>query len=186
MVLLQEVYRYPLRPVEVRLRKMESSPGVKGKLARVFRIGMAPRGHFESFIKFMNQFYMAMMMFTQKPWGPVYKRLFEFDMAPGRGLFLFCRHRWIFGLWAGNYFMMEDENSENMMQKDPDYLLYYTATYSRSLPRNTLNWRTSAHYIEISRIYTFEMMKKAVKLESQYWEEHERNKALKAAAEAAQ
>ena len=96
---------------------------------------------------------------------------------------LFCRHRWIYGFWFSNYFMMEDENNVNMMSRNPDYLLYYIEGYSRVLPRNTLNWRTSAHYIEINRIYCFEMHKRGLQMEMDYWEQHEREKALEAASQ---
>lgn len=183
MVQLQDVYRYLLRPVETRFRAWEEKPGMKGKLAKMFRIGKAPRGFFEAVGKVWNNYYMMLIMFTHRPWGPVYKRLFEFDINPGRGLFLFCRHRWIYGFWFSNYFMMEDENNANMMSRNPDYLLYYIEGYSRILPRNTLNWRTSAHYIEINRIYTFEMMRKAMALEGEYWEQHQRERALEAATQ---
>lgn len=182
MVQLQEVYRYILRPVELRMREWEKKPGLKGKLSRIFRIGKAPPSWADSLAKISNYIYMKLIMFTHRPWGPVYKRLFEFDINPGRLLFLFCRHRGIYFFWFGNYFLVEDQNYIGMMSKDPDYLAYYTVRYHRIFPRNTLNWRTSAHYLEISRIFTFEMMKKCFDLEQQYWEEHLKNKALEMAS----
>jgi hypothetical protein len=36
-----------------------------------------------------------------------------------------------------------------MTSKDPDYLLYYELKFNRKFNRNVLNYRTSAHYLEI-------------------------------------
>jgi hypothetical protein len=70
------------------------------------------------------------------------------DMMPGKFLYPFTRHRWILLFWIGNTFV-KDVNHMNMTAKDPDYLLYYEYRYSRKFPRNVLNYRVSAHYLEI-------------------------------------
>lgn len=120
---------------------------------------------------------MIVFTFTQRPWGPLYKRLFEMDQHPGKLYFPFARHRLILLFWLGNTFN-EDFNHRAMMQKNEDYLLHFNHKYNRRFDRNTLNWRTSAHYLEISRIYMVEMSKKFITIENEMWDEHQRKKAL--------
>ena len=180
MVQVQEVLRHLLRPLEHKFKVWEAAPGFKGKLGRWFRIGKVPTGVVESWSKALGQLYMMLYMFTQRPWGPLYKRLFEFDMHPAKFTYPFARHRWILFFWFGHTFL-EDYNHVNTMAKDQDYLLYYIFKYSRQLPRNSLNYRTSAHYLEISHIYTVEMTKKFLEIEKKMTQEHERKKALRLA-----
>lgn len=177
MVLVQDVLRYLMKPLEIRFRTWESATGFKGKLGRWLRIGKAPPGVFESWAKVFNNYYMMLYMMTQRPWGPLYKRIFEFDMHPGKTTFVFARHRWILFFWLGHNFV-DDLNHASMMAKNSDYLLYYQSKYGRIFPRNSLNWRTSAHYLEIAHIYTVEMTKKLIKLENEMWDEHQREKEL--------
>jgi hypothetical protein len=56
-------------------------------------------------------------------------------------------------------------------------LHYYINKYRRVFPRNGMNWRTSAHYIEISHIYTIEMMKKYSKIYDVAWDKFTRENA---------
>lgn len=177
MVQLQDVYRYLLSPVANRLKDWEAGTGFKAKLGRWFRIGKAPVGVFESWAKAVNIWYMQLFLFTQRPVGPLYKRLFEFDMHPTKGVFLFARHRYILLFWLGNTFV-EDINAVKVTSRNSDYLQYYIEKYKRFFPHNSLNWRTSAHYIEISRIYTTEMTKKFIALERKMLDEQQRKRAL--------
>jgi len=178
MVLVQDVIRFLLNPVEKTFRNWEKSPGFKGKMGRWLRMGRAPQGVVETWAKTLNNWYMMLYMLTQRPWGPLYKRVLEFDMHPSKFTFVFARHRWILFFWLGHTFV-DDTNHANMMAKNHDYLLYYINKYNRQFPRNSLNWRTSAHYLEISHIYTVEMTKKYLEVEKEIWEEHLRQKELR-------
>ena len=177
MVLVQDVLRYFLSPVERTFRKWEAGTGVKSKIARIFRIGNTGPGTFETMLKMMNNYYMWLFYIAQRPWGPLYKRIFEFDMHPTKITFPFFTHTWILLFWFGHSFV-DDQYNERMVQNNSDYLAYYVAKYQRLLPHNALNWRTSAHYVEINRIYTVEMMKKLKVLTRKMNEESQRKKAL--------
>lgn len=177
MVLIQDVYRYLLRPLERTLKTWEQGSGFKSKLGRLFRIGSVGPGVIETIGKLMNNYYMWLFYVTQRPWGPLYKRLFEFDMHPTKFTYPFFTHGWILLVWFGNNFV-EDVYNERMVSSNPDYLQYYVRKYNRLLPHNILNWRTSAHYIEINRIYNIEMSKKVVALTRQVYEDRERQKSL--------
>jgi hypothetical protein len=177
MVQIQDVYRFLLGPVERKFKIWETGTGFKAKVGRWLRIGKAPVGVFESWAKAFNTWYMMLYMLTQRPVGPLYKRLFEFDMQPTKGLYLFARHRYILLFWLGNTFM-EDVNAIKVYSKNSDYLQFYMDKYKRFFPHNSLNWRTSAHYIEISRIYTTEMTKKFLTLERKMLDEHHRKRAF--------
>lgn len=172
MVLIQDVLRYILRPVERKFKVWETAPGLKGKMGRWMRIGKAPMNASEGMLKAANSVYMMLYMFTQRIWGPVYKRAFEMEMHPGKFVYLFTRHRWIMLFWLGHTFM-DDTVHINSLTKNSDYMLYYEAKYSRKFPRNSMNWRTSAHYIEIQHIYIVEMMKKFLGLEKEAWAKYE-------------
>lgn len=177
MVIIQDVYRYLLGPVERRFKVWETTGGFKGKIARFFRIGKVSPGVFESVLKYMNSYYMWLHFFAQRSWGPLYKRLLEFDMHPTKLSGLFYTHLWFYAFWFGHRFG-GDFYSTDLTENSEDYLPYYMAKYSRVLNHNILNWRVSAHYIEINRIYNYEMTKRLVKLTEEIVEEHERKKTL--------
>ncbi|CAG9319644.1 unnamed protein product [Blepharisma stoltei] len=177
MVLISEVYRYLLSPVEKTFKSWEGAAGMKGKIGRWFRIGRVPLPIIESWGRVFNTLYMMIYTMTQRPWGPLYKRLFEMDMHPGKFYYIFARHRLILFFWFGHTFIY-DYNMMSSMKNNSDHLAYFNAKYSRKFPRNTLNWRTSAHYLEISRIYTVEMIKKLAVIEQELAEEHRRQKAI--------
>ena len=177
MVLIQDVYRYLLSPVEKTLKTWEAGPGLKSKIGRFFRIGKVGPGVFESIAKILNNYYMYLFFITQRPWGPLYTRLMEFDMHPTKITFPFFTHGAILGIWFGHNFV-QDVYNERLVERDPDYVSYYMKKYNRILPRNVLNWRTSAHYIEINRIYSTEMTKKLVNLAKAMNEDHERRRTL--------
>lgn len=177
MVLVQDVLRQLFTPVDRTLKSWEKSSGMKAKIGKIFRMGNTGPGVFETLAKFMNNYYMWLFFLLQRPWGPLYKRIFEFDMHPTKLTFPFLTHGWILAGWFGTNFV-EDEFNPSMIVNNPDYVGYYATRYKRVLPRNILNWRTSAHYIEINRIYSVEMSKKLSILGRQAYEDHERRKTL--------
>jgi hypothetical protein len=177
MVLIQDVYRYLLRPVENKLKAWEAAGGVKTKIGRFFRIGKTGPAMIESMVKFLNNYYMWLHFVAQRSWGPLYKRLFEFDMHPTKISAFFYTHLWFYAFWLGNYFH-DDLFNPHTSYFDPDYLAYYILKYQKAMPFNTLNWRTSAHYLEIDRIYSYEMMARYQKLYAEVEAEHERKKTL--------
>ena len=177
MVLIQDVYRYLLRPVEHRLKSWETAGGLKSSIGRFFRIGNAGPPMIETFGKFLNNIYMWMHFIAQRPWGPLYKRLFEFEMHPTKISMLFYTHFWVYLFWFSHCFL-DDLYNLKTASNDPNYLLYYINKYQRNMPLNTLNWRTSAHYLEINRIYNYEMTARLHKLYDEILAEHERKKTL--------
>mmetsp|Transcript_27966 Transcript_27966/g.5102 ORF Transcript_27966/g.5102 Transcript_27966/m.5102 type:complete len:98 (+) Transcript_27966:221-514(+) len=94
-------------------------------------------------------------------------------MHPTKFTLLFARHRLILLFWFGHYFI-DDLNYESMMARNPDHLLYYMNKYQRLFPRNSLNYRTSAHYIEINKVYSFEMFKRFEDFYENYAQELDR------------
>ena len=178
MVQIQDLLRYALRPVETRFKQWETGTGFKAMMARIFRIGKAPPGFVESFAKAMNTYYMILYTLTQRSWGPLYKRIFEYDMHPTKLLFAFTRHRFILLFWFGHTFV-DDQAYEKVMVHNNDYLAYYMYKYQRVFPRNVLNYRTSAHFLEINRIYNTEMVKKLILFADGVEQEWKDEKALK-------
>jgi hypothetical protein len=177
MVLIQDVLRYFLSPLENRLKAWEAGSGFKAKIGKIFRMGSTGPGVFETLGKQFNNYWMFMFFITQRPWGPLYKRLFEFDMHPTKITFPFFTYGWILAGWLGNNFV-EDTYNSKMVANDPDYVHYWVKRYNRALPHNILNWRTSAHYIEINRIYNVEMTKKLIGLAREQYDDRERRKIL--------
>jgi hypothetical protein len=177
MVVVQDVLRYLLTPVEKTLKRWEAGTGLKSSIGKVFRIGSTGEGVLEGLVKLFNNYYMWLVYIAQRPWGPLYKRLFEFDMHPTKVTFAFFTHGWIFMAWFGHSFLKDTYNEKSIVQ-DSDFLAYYMKKYNRILPTNALNWRTSAHYIEINRIYSIEMTKKFINLLHEVYEEKERKKTL--------
>lgn len=177
MVIIQDVFRYLLGPVEKRFKVWETTGGFKGKFAKFFRIGKVSPGVLETFAKFLNSYYMWLHFIAQRPWGPLYKRILEFDMHPTKLSMFFYTHLWFYGFWFGHRFI-EDTYNPVSSANDHDYLLHYMNKYSRGFNYNILNWRTSAHYIEINRIYHYEMTKRLIQLGKEMEAEHERKKTL--------
>lgn len=178
MVIIQDVYRYLLGPVERRFKVWEAAGGFKGKFAKFFRIGKVSPGVIESVFKYFNSYYMWLHFVAQRSWGPLYKRVLEFDMHPTKVSGFFYTHLWFYAFWFCHRFTGEDNYSSDLTENSDDYLSYYVKRYHRTFEKNILNWRVSAHYIEINRIYNYEMTKRLVKFSEEIRDEHERKKTL--------
>ena len=176
-MLIQDVFRYLLSPVERTLKRWESGTGLKSSIGKFFRMGNRGPGTIESMGKMLSNYYMWVFYVTQRPWGPLYKRLMEYDMHPTKLTFPFFTHGWILLVWFGNNFV-DDVFNDKMVERNPDYLSYYMRKYNRLFQHNILNWRTSAHYIEINRIYSNEMTNKFIIQARHAYEDYERRKTL--------